>query len=271
MTGAILIYPPTGRGAWPAIGASRGAGGTLNGAGDGPGAYYRLATSPAVQQVGLKGWQADQNGTEVSVNEYAVWRAVMAIQTELREGGFLGANRKPLTLDGLFGKQTDFALRSFQTAHKLPSEGIFGPKSARAMFTTMAEEAAGYAAIAADYKDPDEVVRVMLGTISHESSWDIGAVGSNPKDLGIGQINVPSHPKLSPHGCLSPRTALPYMARNVILANLEWAEGDVRLAVAAYNLGRGGANSWRKAGFPQYWPAKSKNDIQRYIEEVLNP
>jgi hypothetical protein len=267
VTGAVLIFPAKGRGAWP----GDGAGGTLNGAGDQPGPYYRLTTNVRMPQVGLAGWQADQNGTEVSMNDYAVWRAVIAIQTELREGGYLGANRKPLPLDGLFGKQTDFALRTFQTAQKLPSEGIFGPKSAKAMFGWMAEEAARNAAAAADYPDPDELVRVMLGTISHESSWDVGAVGPNPKDVGIGQLNLPSQPKLSVHGCLSPRSALPYMARDVILANLQWADGDIRLAVAAYNLGRGGANSWRKAGFPQYWPAKTKNDIQKYIEEVLNP
>lgn len=268
MTGALLTYPAKGRSAWP----KSGAGGTLNAAGDGPGPYYRLATSPAVQQVGLLGWQADKNGTEVSINEYAVWRAVIAIQTELREQGFLGANRKPLVQDGIFGKQTDFAVKSFQTDRKLPSEGLYGPLTSKAMWLPMAEDAAKIAADSAGNADAGTLVpQLMLGTIAHESSWDPGAVGSNPKDVGLGQINIPSHPKISPNGCLSPRTALPYMARDIIVFNLNSFDWDIRVAAAAYNLGRGGARSWGRAGYPQYWPQGTKNDILKYVDEVLNP
>lgn len=52
------------------------------------------------------------------------------ILNELKNGeGYRGKDGKKLTLDGDFGDNTEYALKAYQTAHKLTVDGICGQKS----------------------------------------------------------------------------------------------------------------------------------------------
>ena len=251
---AILSYPADGRGAWP----GNGAGGTLRADGTGPGRYYR--TGAGQPSLGIPGRSADRDGTECSINEYAVWRAAMGVQTELRDRGF------SLTVDGIWGPGTDAAVKKFQVAQGLTADGVFGPMSARAMFEPIARKLC----TAVDSAHAQMLTRVVIGTITWESGWDPGAVGSDPNDVGLGQINGPANPTLSLNERLSPKTALPWITR-FCSGNLTYFRYDLDAGIAAYNLGRGGASKWVAAGKPNTFLVNGKpRDVRRYINEILS-
>ena len=48
------------------------------------------------------------------------------VQFELNEAGCVGKDGKPLTIDGKFGSNSDFALRAFQSSCKITVDGICG-------------------------------------------------------------------------------------------------------------------------------------------------
>lgn len=52
---------------------------------------------------------------------------VMLLQTILRGLGLKGKDKKALTIDGEFGPNTSYALRSFQESHAIEVDGIAGP------------------------------------------------------------------------------------------------------------------------------------------------
>ncbi|MET0937513.1 MAG: peptidoglycan-binding protein [Luteibacter sp.] len=62
--------------------------------------------------------------------------AVEAMQSTLRDQGFVGSNGRPLHTDGQFGAQTKEALQSFQRAHGLEADGIAGPRTTQALGTS---------------------------------------------------------------------------------------------------------------------------------------
>lgn len=255
---ALLTYTSAGRGAWP----TGGRGGTLSADGTGPGRFYRSVAPKAVAPtVGLAGYRASAASATCPVDEYAVHRAVAAVQAELRERVLLGADGRPLTVDGLWGPNTDHAVRGWQARCGVPVDGVFGPVTSRALFQGQAVRAGGQL-------DPGGVVaRILIGTIEVESRWDPGAVGaSTPQDLGLGQLNGPAHPQLPAASRLDPRVALPYVA-GLIAGNLEAFSGQARDAVAAYRYGRTGAREWVAAGRPQMW---KNTDAWAYIGRVLN-
>lgn len=237
-----LIYPTRGRGAWTNLG------GTLDSEGDGPGIYYR---SPAGSMLmpGIVGYRAVRNATSVDINSYAVYMAVKGIQREVGT-----------TEDGLYGSDTAAAVQRWQAGHNLLPDGVFGPASARVMFRERATTAAKAAS------DNSAVVKLTLGHIGFESSWDPGAVGYvQPQDLGLGQINGPAHPGLSVDFRLTARSALSFVA-DFVLGNLEAMFWNERDAIVAYNLGIGGARAWVKAGRPASYLG---TDVAGYISGVL--
>src|SRR4029077_16644841 len=60
------------------------------------------------------------------------------VQTALNELGFHGANGLPLTVDGILGTNSTFAVKAFQTAHALSVDGIPGPITKAALTAALA-------------------------------------------------------------------------------------------------------------------------------------
>jgi soluble lytic murein transglycosylase-like protein len=112
----------------------------------------------------------------------------------------------------------------------------------------------------------------VSGTITHESGWDAGAVGyTDPKDVGLAQINAEAHPEWDTDTRLQPYNAFRFVVA-YYNESLDYFNGNVRDAIASYNLGRGGANSWIKAGRPDMWtPAGSTTprNVKYYIDSIL--
>lgn len=239
-----LFYPPAGRGAFP----SGGLGGTLDVSGYRLGSYYRSPAGSSMAMPGLTGALAVKRGLTCSINDYAVHRAVRALQP------FFGT-----TPDGILGPNSDAAIRAYQGRHNLYVDGIVGPKTCKSLFAPLVDTAAEIAG------HPEDLATVARGTISMESMYDPGAVGvSTPQDLGIGQINGPAHPNLSVNDRFDPTIAIPWVV-NFIDSNMRAMGYDLDSGIAAYNLGVTGAKAWTAAGRPQMWYGK---DVYRYIQEV---
>lgn len=234
----------TGRGAWPA----NGAGGTKKYKdATKPGPYYYLGAGEASTD--------DPNG-------FAVKQAVKAYQRALRRR----QGNKNIVVDGIFGKQTSRAVTHFQEKHPevgTPWGGI-GPETSKALL----------------YPDMLAVVKkrnfkypnLVSGTINSESFWDAGAVGYiDETDLGLAQINGPSHPDLSDRERLRPNVAFNFI---IDYYNNAFSQlgNDLDLVVASYNLGIGGARTWDRAGRPDlYTPPGStrERNMRRYIDNIL--
>lgn len=249
---AIIIYPERGRGAWP----NNGVGGTMDTTGTKPGPYYRApAAGSSMKMIGLAGFRANRDSTEVSVDDYVTWRAVMAYQT------FFGA-----TPDGIWGPKTDQTVKEYQSRNNLKVDGVVGPLTSKSIFRRYAERHVdNFAAGNADLK------RMVVGHIAYESGFDPAAVGvTTPQDLGLGQINGRYHPDMSVNDRLDPSIAVPWVV-NFVKGNLDYFKGNVRDAVASYNLGRGGANNWIKQGRPDVWVNGSGNtvEVKKYVDNVL--
>jgi hypothetical protein len=249
---ATIVTPTRGRGAFP----SSGLGGTLNASGTALGAYYRAPAVGSVNMIGLTAARAERDGTSVSVNDYATYMAVRWYQK------FFSA-----TVDGIWGPKTDQLVKAWQSKNGLVADGVLGPKTSRAILVPLAN---------AESKSVNsahpELAGLVRGHVSWESNWDIGAVGgSTPQDLGLGQINGPSHPDMTIQDRLTPEKALAWVA-NFVNFNLKAFSYNVRDAVAAYNLGTGGAYSWIRSGRPDVWVNSSGRSIEvkKYIDNVLS-
>ena len=237
-----IVYPTTGRGAWSRFG------GTLSLDGTAPGPFYRAPAATSVMP-GRRAFNADRDKTVVGINEYAVWRAVAAIQTVVYS-----------VPDGRFGSQTANAVRGWQKLSGLVADGIFGPASARVMWLPLVAEAT----TSVEHRSM-LLMKLLTGHTGYESQWDPGAVGSTtPQDLGLNQINGAAHPGLTADFRLNPITSLRWAA-DFINENLDVFHGVEDDAIAAYNLGRGGARAWIDAGRPDTFRGVF---VRRYINQV---
>lgn len=245
-----LTYPTYGRGSWPA----NGIGGTLNSNGNGPGPYYCAPTIPTVRMPGSTGALAIATHTPCSIDDYAVFMAVKALQPHF---GLTGKD-----VDGELGPQTGAAIMAFQKAQHIEVDGVVGPFTCQALFKPLAVSAAKSLG---DTAHEAMLVQMTCGTLFLESTYDPGAVGVvDPQDLGVGQINGPAHPEISVDQRLNPLSTIPWMVKFIAgnLATMGYSEED---AIASYNLGIGGARSWIKAGRPQMF---NGTNVLAYIQSV---
>ena len=237
----------TGRGAWNVAGVG---GTTKYKDATKPGPYYFLGTGKA------------PDGRKRDANEFAVFRAVIAYQRALNRAGYKLAD------DGFLGDKTSAALFDYQTKHPecgTPWGGV-GPDTSKSLLLPLAQ------ATHAEHADSRIPLKVLTGVVKTESLWDAGAVGAtDDNDLGLAQINGPSHPDLDVY-----ERTLPVVAFNFVLDYLTNAlnqlDGNIRDAVASYNLGIGGARTWIKAGRPEIWQptaTSAPRNVSNYIDNIL--
>lgn len=62
---------------------------------------------------------------------------VKILQENLNKLGFKGKDKKKLTVDGDFGKNTIYAVKKFQKKYKLTIDGVYGEKSYKKMFAKL--------------------------------------------------------------------------------------------------------------------------------------
>lgn len=229
----------SGRGAWPV----NGTGGTRDFDKTAPGPYY------------TNGVKIELGPGDPDPNRRAVYAAVKQIQRALNR------RKYPIIADGWFGPETEAAVVAFQREKLLaPDWGGVGPETARALLISDVRRWAGSFS-------PKWAV---TGLIYQESLWDPGAVGFvDPNDLGLAQINGPSHPNLSERERLDPHVATDFIVE--YLTNALDALGNIDDAIASFNLGLGGARVWVRAGRPNPWrptTGSAPRDVLGYIENV---
>lgn len=235
-----------GRGAWPVSGA----GGTKK---------YRDSTQPGPYYYLGSG----KLNPSTNPDNGAVRGAVKAYQRALnRRLGLANA----IIVDGIFGTQTEWAVTKFQTTRELtPIWGGIGPETSKAILYPDLVRLV----LSSDTNVTEEVVS---GIIRHESNWDAGAVGYiDPSDLGLAQINGVAHPELSDSERLMPYTAFNFVI-NYLDNALDSLNGNLRDAIASYNLGLGGARRWIDQGRPEWYTPQGSTtarNVWDYIDSVL--
>lgn len=245
-----ITYPKTGRGAW--------SDGMLNLSGTGDGPFYRApAKGSDVDMIGAKVYTRVHSSKthKVSINDYAVWRGAFEIQSELRRMGY------SIAVDGVWGPATDKVVKDWQDSQGIAADGIYGQQTARTMWEPVLAGEVNRRYDYMNYLDP-QIFRVARAHMRSETNWDIAAVGHQvPHDNGIAQINTTAHKEMSVDECFNPRKALDY-ALDFIVGNFNWSGWVEDDAIACYNVGRGGAESWVNAGRPDTW------DAARYVTLV---
>jgi peptidoglycan hydrolase-like protein with peptidoglycan-binding domain len=241
-----------GRGAWP----SSGTGGTLNSAGTKPGPFYVLAAN-ASDRIGAR--VIGREHSELSLNDYAVYQGVIAIQRLANLHTKTGIHP-----DGDFGPATDAAVRAAQAHFGLKTDGVVGRVTMRSMLTPVIYKTA---------LAHDEPWEPLFGILHYEGNWDPGAVGFiDNQDVGLAQINRLAHPHVSLSQAYDPFYAVEFVAK-YFRNSLNHLNNNVRDAVASYNLGIGGARQWISAGRPDRWtppwsPDRERN-VKGYIDGIL--
>lgn len=242
-----------GRGAWP----RDGRGGTISGAGPGP--YYAYAD--LWRTVGLAAVLRFLDGQPIPFDELAVHYGVKAIQRLV--------NRCELpddlsVVDGIFGKETDLRVKDVQKRASLKADGVVGSKTMKALLLLPVVETA---------KRRNEPWEAVWGLLAYEGGWDPGAVGYlDNNDLGLAQVNLKAHPSVTVEQAFDPYWAIEFIAG--YLANaLTYLNGNVRDAVASYNLGIGGARQWIADGRPDEWLPPWSTTLRypnKYVDRILN-
>lgn len=241
-----------GRGAWSSIG------GTLNYEGDGKGVFYRLATG-SMPQVGT---------VVTDNNSRAVKGAVKAYQKALNRRLGAGACRA----DGIFGPQTDRAVKRFQEREGLFADGVIGQTTSKALLWPDLRRKVNN--LRAKYPAAELVTPVLVcGFVTHESNWDAGAVGFiDDRDVGLAQINADAHPEWTFEDRQAPIPCFEFIF-NYQKNALRELDGNIVDAIVSYNLGLGGVRSWIRAGRPDtYTPAGSTQprDVKHYYTNIRN-
>ena len=89
----------------------------------------------------------------------------------------------------------------------------------------------------------DLLAAILAAMLYQESTFrpDVIAGPTGNQDIGIAQINEKAHPDVTREQALNPEFAIPFMARK-LRSDLDYFGGDYNRAIAAYNVGRGGAS-----------------------------
>lgn len=235
-----------GRGAWP----NSGAGGTKAYKSSDAGPYYYLGSGDLPAKDNL--------------SNYAVRHAVKAYQRALNRR--LG-DKWTLKVDGHYGDDTAAAVLHFQKKRAdLVDWGGIGPDTSRSLLIPDLLKEVDKSA------EKPLTASVVSGLIRHESGWDAGAVGYvDPHDLGLAQINGPSHPNYTKSDRFRPRVAFEFVI-NYMNNALDDLDGNLRDAIASYNLGLGGVRRWIDQGRPElYTPEGSSTarNVWAYIDGIL--
>lgn len=245
-----ITYPSRGRGAW--------SGNALNLKGTAEGPYFRApASGVAADRLGYKAAVAARSTkvVDISINDYAIYKAVIAIQAELRRKGF------QTDVDGIWGPATDGMIKEWQDSIGIRADGIYGQQTAHSMWSPVIDEEVAKRNVFFPHLDLI-IEPIMKATCTLESNWDIAAVGvTTPQDTGLCQINLTSHPDFSVDKGLNPRMAIRKQF-DIIKENLDFSGWVVDDAIACYNVGRGGAQAWINAGRP------ADSTAGRYVQLV---
>jgi peptidoglycan hydrolase-like protein with peptidoglycan-binding domain len=253
---ANIKYEANGRGAWTKVGGLLQLDRKLNKTVPGP---YYMANINDPYMIGVKVHIALKNNQVVTINDYAVYLGVKAIQKRLNT--VLGTN---LAVDGMLGPKTDAVIKQLQTKLGVLADGMIGPNTSSALFLDV---------VKAEAKKYGVDWSIVAGLIKQESQFDPGAVGYiDTHDMGLGQINLTSHPDVSVEQAFDTVFAVDYMADR-FRAALLYFNGNVRDAVASYNLGYGGTKEWIRKGRPDIWTPSWDSvprNTKQYIDNILN-
>jgi len=244
-----------GRGAWP----SSGTGGTLKSSKGviSPGPYYML--HPDVKKrIGYQQTKDRSIGKPLALNQSAVWHGVIGIQALLNRYTI-----KDIPLSGIYDDATFKSAVYFQGKNNLAPDGVIGKKTMQALLLPLVKERANKV---------DVGYIPIFGILVNEGALDPGAVGGvDPDDLGLAQINLPSHPEISVSEAFCPSFATNFVT-NYYKNSLDEFNGDIGAAIASYNLGISGTRQWIAAGSPDVWTppwAKGPRDVRKYINRIL--
>ena len=242
-----------GRGAWP----SKGTGGTLRANGTAPGPFYCLASDP-LNQIGLKTWCIRADGRPVRQEYNATFHAVVGIQ--MLCNGYAGTS---LNCDGIFGPVTKEAVIAAQKKAGLSADGVVGQKTMKSLLLPVIK---AKSTTTVDW-------RAVYGILRFEGALDPGAIGYlDTTDWGLAQINSNAHPDVSFAQAFCPSFAVQFIV-NYLTYSLTVLNGDIRLAIASYNLGIGGTREWLRLGQPTIWtPSWSSvtRNTSMYIDRILS-
>lgn len=242
-----------GRGAWTKVGGTLKYDKVLKRTVPGP--YYMVSVNSPM--MGLKVHKQLQAGITPDLNEYVVYLATKQIQKRLNAGG---AN---LAVDGMLGPLTDGVIKAFQRANGVADDGVIGPFTAAQLVLPELRRVCQVLNADGD---------IVAGFVKQESQFDLGAVGYfDSNDIGLGQINGPSHPDLTVEERVDIDVAVEFIATRYKSA-LGVFDGNIRDAIASYNLGFAGARSWINAGRPDIWtPVGStvSRNVKAYIDGIL--
>lgn len=244
-----------GRGAWP----STGVGGTLKTSAGKiqPGPYYMLHPDPT-KRIGYQQTVDRAKGKPLELNQSAVWHGVIGIQALLNRYSI-----KDIPLSGVYDDATFKAAVYFQGKNGLAPDGIIGKKTMQSLLLPLVKERAAKTKVG---------YIPVFGLLVNEGALDPGAVGGvDPDDLGLAQINMPSHPEISVSDAFCPSFAVNFVT-NYYRNSLDEFNKDIGAAIASYNLGIGGTRLWIAAGSPDIWTppwAKGPRNVRKYINNIL--
>lgn len=166
--------------------------------------------------------------------------AILSLKEEL---GFNGIDVSTLNMESpRIGLGTADRIKRFQVAHNLYADGQAGPNTLKVLLRKRCN--------AAEHTYGLEPM-IIAKMVELESSDDLNCTSIDLHDRGTCQINSIAHPQVVNSQAYNAKFSIDWMGRyeRDALARFH----DVDVAIAAYNVGFGGADKWQKAGKPKLW------------------